>query len=288
MAMTSTVFSPKVVEDIFNAVRGKSTLARLSDSQPVAFTGNKEMVFSLDKEVDIVAENGAKSEGGATVTSRTIVPIKFEYGARVSDEFMLAAEEDQLDILRAFNDGFARKMARGLDIAAFHGLNPRTNAASAVVGDNNFDTAVTQTVTYDAAQVDANIEAAVALLDAAQAEANGLAMAPAFRSALASLTVNGVKQYPELAWGNAPEDINGLKVDVNGTVSPDMAVIGDFAEAFRWGFAKDIDLEVIPYGDPDNSGVDLKGHNQVYLRAEAYIGWAILDPAAFAIIKAGE
>ena len=33
---------------------------------------------------------------------------------------------------------------------------------------------------------------------------------------------------------------------------------------------------------------DLKGHNQVYLRGEAYIGWGILDRSAFAHIKAGE
>ena len=44
---------------------------------------------------------------------------------------------------------------------------------------------------------------------------------------------------------------------------------------------------MIEYGDPDNSGYDLKGHNQVYLRGEAYIGWGILDKDAFALVKAG-
>ena len=62
--------------------------------------------------------------------------------------------------------------------------------------------------------------------------------------------------------------------------------VGDFANGFKWGFAKDIPLEVIPYGDPDQTGKDLKAYNQVYLRAETYIGWGILDPSAFAkIIK---
>ena len=47
-------------------------------------------------------------------------------------------------------------------------------------------------------------------------------------------------------------------------------------------------LEVIEYGNPDNSDAgDLKGHNQVYIRGEAYIGWAILIPKAFALIAAG-
>ena len=51
------------------------------------------------------------------------------------------------------------------------------------------------------------------------------------------------------------------------------------------GIADIINFEVIEYGDPDNSGNDLKGYNQVYLRAEAWFGWAILDGAAFARIE---
>ena len=54
---------------------------------------------------------------------------------------------------------------------------------------------------------------------------------------------------------------------------------------FKWGYAKQIPFEVIKYGDPDNSGKDLKGYNQVYLRAETDVGWGILAPEHFAIIK---
>ena len=52
------------------------------------------------------------------------------------------------------------------------------------------------------------------------------------------------------------------------------------------GYADKINFEVIEYGNPDNSEAgDLTGHNQVYLRAEAWIGWAILDGSAFARIE---
>ena len=54
---------------------------------------------------------------------------------------------------------------------------------------------------------------------------------------------------------------------------------------FKWGYAKDVFFKVIEAGDPDNSGQDLAGHNQVYLRCEAYIGWGILDPDSFAIVR---
>jgi hypothetical protein len=103
---------------------------------------------------------------------------------------------------------------------------------------------------------------------------------------------NGPKRYPELAWGANPGVINGLRTDINRTVS-DMtgdagrAYIGDFS-AFRWGYAKEIPMEVIEYGNPDNDADagDLKGHNQVYIRCELFIGWGILDAAAFARIIA--
>jgi hypothetical protein len=292
-----TLFDPQLVGDLINKVKGHSSLAKLAPQIPVAFNGNKEFTFSMDKEVDVVAESGAKSHGGVTVAPVTIVPIKIEYGARVSDEFMYATEEEKINILKAFNEGFAKKAARGLDLMALHGVNPRTGLASTVIGDNNFDTAVTQTVPYSSANPtpDDNIEAAVAQVQAAGYEVNGLIMAPAFASSLAAETVNGVKKYPELAWGANPETINGVRTDINKTVSDmsgerGLAYVGDFANAFKWGYAKEIPLEVIEYGNPDNDAEagDLKGHNQVYLRCELYLGWGILDGAAFSRIIAEE
>lgn len=286
-----SLFAPELVTDLVNKVNGKSSLAALTGQTPIPFNGSKEFVFTMDSEIDVVAENGAKSHGGITLTPRTIVPIKVEYGARVSDEFMYAADEERINILKAFNDGFAKKVARGLDLMAMHGVNPRTGLASAVIGANHFDAAVTQRVNYDSANPDANIESAVALVQGAGGDVNGLAMAPAFSAALAAYKVNNVKQFPELSWGANPGSLNGLRIDINKTVSDygnDRAIAGDFSNAFRWGYAKEVPMEVIEYGDPDNSGNDLKGYNQVYLRAELFLGWAVLDAEAFARIVTPE
>ena len=284
----STLFDPKLVGDLINKVQGQSALAQLSGQTPIPFNGQKEFIFTMDSEVDVVAESGKKGHGGVTVTPKTIVPIKIEYGARVSDEFLYASEEEQINILQAFNEGFARKVARGLDLMAFHGVNPRTGLASAVIGTNHFDAAITTPVEAlaDLSDVDDAIEEAI---DDVGGNVTGMAMSPAMRSALAKLVDgNGNKLYPDLAWGNAPQVINGLRTEVNETVEDSLAYLGDFANAFKWGFAKQIPLEVIQYGDPDNSGIDLKGYNQVYLRAEAYVGWGILDETAFAVIEAAE
>lgn len=281
-----------VVRDMFNAVQGHSAVAKLKSDDPIPFVGATEFAFGMDKEVDIVAENGPKSNGGGTATAKVIQPIKFEYGMRVSDEFLKGSEEYQLDVTGRFIDGFAKKVARGLDIAIFSGLNPRTATASAVVGDNNIKAVATgadKTFTYDSTNPDK------ALVDATGAVegVNGVALAPAYASALGAMKVNGVSQYPEFKFGGNPENFYGLKADVNSTVSfvaekadPLFAVAGNF-DALRWGYGQDIELKVIEYGNPDNDATagDLAGHNQVYLRCEAYIGWAILDPTAFAVVK---
>ena len=290
------LFPEVLIPDFVQQTIGSSAIAKMCGSQPIPFNGTKEFTFTLDKEIDIVAENGAKGVGGATIGTRTIVPIKVEYGCRISDEFKYASEETQMNYMKAFSEGFARKVAKGLDLMVFHGINPRTATASAVIGTNHFDSVigVNNTVTITASsKPDENIESGIALVQGAERDVTGLIMAPAFRSALSQqTTTDGAKLYPELAWGNNPGVINGLRTEVTSNLSAnsslDRAIVGDFTNAFRWGYAKEIPIEVIEYGNPDNDATlgDLKGHNQVYLRGEMYIGWGILDAASFAMIKA--
>lgn len=290
-----TLLPPVVTDRLFSTVRGKSSLARLSGAEPIPFNGETVFTFSLDKEVDLVGENGAKSNGGGTVAAIQMIPVKVEYGMRVSDEFRYGADEVRLQYLTAFADGFAKKVARGIDIMAFHGVNPRTGLTASALTNKNFDDLISQTVVFDSDTPDSNITAAIALVEANEHDVTGLAMAPAMKSALANLkkgATSNEPMFPELGWGAAVGQINGLPVDSNNTVSfgqnADRAVVGNFADFFKWGFAKQIPLEVIEYGNPDNSELgDLKGHNQVYLRGEAYVGWGIIDPSAFAIVKAG-
>lgn len=289
------LFTPQLTNQLINTVRGKSSLARLSASQPLPFNGETEFTFSLDSEVDLVAENGAKSNGGGTVATVTMQPVKVEYGMRVSDEFKYAAEEIQLQYLQAFADGFAKKVARGLDIMAFHGVNPRSKQTASALNNKNFDDLVENTIVYDSSAPQDNVAAAVSLIEANEHDVTGMAMSPSFKSALATLKTGSTSyapMFPELGWGAEVSQINGLPVDANSTVNfnsnLDRAIVGNFADYFKWGIARQIPVEIIEYGNPDNSEAgDLKGHNQIYLRGEAYIGWGILVPEAFAIIKAG-
>lgn len=284
-------FDPVLVKELFDKVKGKSSLAALCGQTPIPFNGQKEFIFTMDDEVDLVAENGKMTKGSVSLDPVIIVPVKIEYGARISDEFLYAAEEEQIETLRNFSDGFAKKTARGLDIMAFHGVNPRAKTASALIGTNHFDNGVT-VIKQDSKTPktpDALIEEAIAAVQDNEYDISGLTMAPSFRADLAKMVdTSGRKIYPELAWGNAPSQMNGIQTVTNNTVSfnssKDLAIVGDFS-TFKWGYSKEIPLEIIEYGDPDNSGQDLKGCGQVYIRAKAYIGWGIMDKSAFAVIQ---
>ena len=290
-----TLLPESVTNRLFNLVRGKSSLARLSASEPIPFNGERVFTFTMDNEVDLVAENGAKSNGGGTVDAVQMIPVKVEYGMRVSDEFRYGSDEVRLQYLQAFADGFASKVARGIDIMAIHGVNPRTGQTASILTNKNFDDLIDQTIVFDATQPADNITAAIALVEANEHDVTGLALAPAMKSALADLKKGSSSyepMFPELGWGATVGQINGLPADANSTISfgqnADRAIVGNFADFFKWGFAKELPLEVIEYGNPDNSELgDLKGHNQVYHRGEAYIGWGIIDKSAFAIVKAG-
>ena len=217
-----SLFPSQLTNEMFNLVRGKSSLARLSSSAPLQFNGNSMFTFNMDNEVDLVAENGAKSNGGATIAPVSMQPVKIEYGVRVSDEFRYASEEIQLNYLRAFAEGFAKKTARGLDIMAFHGINPRTGLTASILTNRNFDDLVTSTVTYDSSAPDANLTTAIAAINALEHDVTGLAVAPAFKSALANLktqTGSNVPLFPNLGWGSNVTDLNGLPFDSNSTVS---------------------------------------------------------------------
>ena len=284
-----SLFPKELVREMFSKVKGHSSLARLAVEEPVPFVGKDVFTFNFSSDISIVGESGAKPAGDATVSSVQIKPIKVVYQARVSDEFMKASEEKQLDMLSKFADGFAKRVAAGLDKMAIHGVNPATGAAaSGTIGNNYFDYVCASTaITYNGSTPDANIESAIAVLENNEYAPTGIALAPVMRSALGAMKSNDAFLYPGFQFGGTA-DLGGVPTDTNITIgsasgSNDRALVGDF-EAFKWGFADEIPLEVIEYGNPDGGSYDLKQANEVLLRSEAYIGWGILDANAFCLV----
>lgn len=291
---TGTLFKPELVKELISKVQGKSVLAKLSAQTPIPFNGVEQFIFNLEGNAQIVGEGEQKQAGKAKITSKVIKPLKFVYQARITDEFKYASEEKQMNFLSAYMDGFAKKIAEAFDLAALHGLEPKTMTDASFRATNSFDGLITgNIVNYDEAHIDDNIDTAVQTIVAKGGEVTGIALSPTAGQNLAKIKVNGVVQYPEFRFGQNPDSFYGMKSDINknltvtgGTAETDHAIVGDFQNRFKWGYAENIPMEIIEYGDPDGAGRDLKAYNEICLRAEAFIGWGILDEEAFARVKA--
>lgn len=290
-----TLFKPELVKELISKVQGRSVLAKLSSQTPIPFNGVEQFIFNLEGNAQIVGEGEQKQAGKAKITSKVIKPLKFVYQARITDEFKYASEEKQMSFLSAYMDGFAKKIAEAFDLAALHGLEPKSMTDATFRATNSFDGVISgSVVTYDEAKIDENIEDAVQQVIARGCEVTGIALSPTAGHALGKLKDADKRAvYPEFRFGQNPDSFYGMKSDINknltvtgGSAETDHAIVGDFQNRFKWGYAENIPMEIIEYGDPDGAGRDLKAYNEICLRAEAFIGWGILDEDAFARVKA--
>lgn len=107
---------------------------------------------------------------------------------------------------------------------------------------------------------------------------NGIALSRAFANTLRKLrvTATGARRFPEIPLSLNAGTIDGIPASTSTTVEGEyattptnaLAFMGDFT-TIRWRLVRPITAEVIPYGDPDNTGIDLAGSNQVAYRSEA-------------------
>ena len=107
-----------------------------------------------------------------------------------------------------------------------------------------------------------------------------MVLAPAFKSTLAKqTTADGAKLYPQLAWGANPGEVNGLRVESTSNLSSGSSLdraLWRFRQLLQVGLCQGDPHRGHSLRQPDNDAQlgDLNGHNQVYLRGEAYIAGA--------------
>ena len=289
-----TLFKPELVKELISKVQGTSVLAQLSKQTPIPFNGTEQFIFNLEGAAQIVGEGKKKEAGEAKIESVIIKPLKFVYQARISDEFLRASEEKQIEYMSLFTDGFSKKIAQAFDIAALHGVEPKTLTDATFKATNSFDGLVTtNVVTYAEAKIDENIEDAIQTVIATDNDVTGIAMSPVSARAMSKLKdKNDISRYPQFSFGGKPTEFADHTLQINknlakqgGTLEKDHVIVGDFENRFKWGYAENMPLEIIKNGDPDGTGRDLKAYNEICLRAEAFIGWGILDATAFARVK---
>lgn len=291
MAMDTTKFKlpVEVTQAIINKVGNTSTIAALSPSTPQLFLNEDYIVFNGAAEAEVVAEGQQKNSYEQTASYITGKKFKVQCTTRVTEELKWADEDNRLEIISSIQEDQTKAIARALDYVIYHAINPKSGTEL-----EGYTALTANAVTVTDSEDDiANVDA---LADAVnEYEINGVALSRTWASRLRKLRVpaTGMRFYPEIPINLAAGTLDGIPAATSTTVDGKKAttptkvlgIMGDYS-LIKWGMIRDIWAEVIQYGDPDQTGVDLKAHNQIAYRTEAMFSYAVLDPKAFAVLKA--
>lgn len=268
-------------------------LAKLTPGDPELKVGSTDhFTFTGTPKAELVGESGNKGSADGTPGKKTVKTYKVQITYRFSNEVQWEDEDYQTQLIENLVANAATAISRALDLLAIHGVNPTTGDTGAVTEyltkASNGVLVVTRT-----ANAQDDLESAAGLLQAEGYVATGIAFDPVFAGQLArTKDGNDRPLYPEMGLGFNFDSFQGLNAASSDTVSGRQeldaedatldAIMADY-DAFKWGVARDMPLELIEFGDPDGNG-DLKRTNEVAIRAESVIGFGFMDYKAFALI----
>lgn len=269
-----------IANEIWTKVQQEAVLPRLAGAMPQKFGKTDVMVLTGTPKAQIVGESDAKGATSVDLTTKQVTPVKLHAGIRVSDEFIWGDDDYRLGVMNLIKDQLAKSLVDALDEIGIHKTNPATGVKTAKVSDAICDT--TNVVTLTAGKEDEAIDEAITTVLKSGYAAKGIAADVLFDDAMTKVRdKNNRKMYENGV--NGYRGLNSVTGFVKGT-SDIEAVVGDFS-SFKWGVQKEIPMQVIQFGDPDNTGRDLAGHNEVFVRAEVVYGVGIMDLDAFCLIK---
>lgn len=282
-----------IAQGIFKKAQMGSTIAQLSGARPQKFGAETNWVLTAAPKAEVVGEGGKKSPTPTTYAPKLVKPVKLQVTMRFSQEVQWADEDVQIGVLQDLSENAGIALGRALDLIGIHKMNPLTGTTSDLITEGIVDTK--QSATLSGTKYDTAVEAAAGLVIDAGFAPTGVAMDPTLSFGLATMRdTTGRRLYPELGYGTAVTNFEGMNAAVSDTVSAKneaaaatnvLGIVGQF-DAFRWGVQRDVAAHLIEYGDPDGLG-DLQRANQIALRAEVVYGVGIMDLNAFAkIVKA--
>ncbi|MBE5440189.1 phage major capsid family protein [Mycobacteroides abscessus] len=292
---TDLLLPTQIADGIVEKAKTSSTIAALSAQEPQRFGKVEIITFDDDLTAEFVEEIAPKGSDEAKPDSVQAVPHKAVVQMRTSDEFKWADEDYKLNIFKKYEEKCARALARALDLGLYYRINPRTG--NALTAWTNYLNATTKRVEITAtSQPDLDFEVAAGLVIEDGYSVNGVAFDPKYAWKLATARFpDGRKKFPELGLGEGISSFEGVSAAVSSTVSGKAkdgdatdnkvrGILGNFRSGIRWGVQREFPFKILEYGDPDNKGRDLAGHNEILLRTEIVYGWYVFD-SEFAVIE---
>lgn len=278
--------------EFITKVRDRSTVTRLAPETSFQSLRNTEYeLITAEPEAEVIKESQPKSQMDMTLGKVITGTHKAVVTMRYSDEALKLADDEALALVRESGDMMAAACSRAIDYVIYHAVSPK--GAVPIDGVTSLVSAANQQVAT--ADMQEDIDALPDLIVTAGYDFNGIAAAVSFANDLRKVrNSEGMRLFPEVPLNPRDTgDIAGINTAVSTTVNGAlitpatgvMAIGGDFSR-IKWGIVQEIPTKLIEYGDPDNTGQDLQGYNQVALRYEIMFKYAILDPKAFTVLKA--
>jgi len=285
---------PHIIHSLFTETEQRSVVAALGRRINMPY-GDSEWFNFHDHEAQYVGEGQAKLGSEVDVTTGQIKSYKFQKTVRFSVEDLWRDESYQLGLVRDILRDMHGALGRALDYGVIHAIDPRSGETVARMVPGLHQAAVASTLNGEAPYV--GVDTAKRKILAAGYVPNGIALdgdyAGVFSTARSSLTEQAL--YPGFNLQGVG-NLEGLRSVVSKTVGargvektplagePLSAIVGDWNQVV-WGIQKSLRTETFDVGDPDNTGRDLAGHNEIAYRVEIVYGWGILDLNAFAAVN---
>lgn len=273
----------------------QSIVPSLSKSTPVIIGDNVIPVLTKRPSASIIGELQNKVDSELEAGAVNFKTIKAEVGLEFSMETVLTNPSGILDII---GEEMSQALARQIDAAVIHRRQSSNGAllTSGVTGIAE-TTQVVELPTTPGTDIDPLLwEGYNKVVDVSGNNFTGFAVDPRLTYVLATARdSDGRRLNPDINMGQTVTSYSGQPMVNSKTVGGDVdagtdtgirAIGGDW-DALRFGYAHQIGLRKIEYGDPFGNG-DLQRRNAVAYLMEVIFGWAILDPNAFVVYKLAE
>lgn len=290
-SVAKLILPTEVVQEVSEKIQERSVVASLCPSEPESFVSTEYVSFTEDPEGEFVGEGAEKSSADWGIASQEAKLHKFQVTVRMNEEVRWADEDNQTRILNALLTKMQEAQARGLDYGLIHAINPLSREVLPTMKD--------EAIAYNAVQVAATDDPVKDLDNLPEKiienyDINGIALDRMYAYSLRNVRVpnTGQRQFPEIGLSLDPGSVDGIRSVTSGAVAGRRlaptptgikAILGNWS-LVKWGFARDLEIEEILYGDPDGLG-DLKRHNQVAYRTECVFGWRVLDMNGLAVLR---
>lgn len=289
----SNLVETSIADKIWSKAFDGSIVRRLTDQEPISMGRNAIPVQSVRPSAHILSEGEVKKSSKFELGAKMITPMKAQVQVRMSEEFV---RTNPVNALAHLEDEFAKAITRQIDLAVLHGKQAIDGSDISISGLVSVsDTANSVTVPTDRSLIEDAVLDGEELLAAAGFYPSGYAFDPLGITRFSRANTSGQKSFPELNAAN-PRTLSGFRgayaavsPAVSGRVDSStdtgvLAIAGDWSSV-KLGYNSAVEFEVIEYGDPDQSGRDLKAHNELMYRSEIFFGYTILDENAFVMYK---